>query len=140
MPDISELFGGEALTYAEFQKKLADGGIEYGDIGEVRRVYEDRICELRCLSALERELERSGVRNTALVTKLIDMEKISADDEGVHGIGEQLDALRESDPYLFTPERKNTLKAVLTGESHRAEQPDYDKLSDADFYKQVKSI
>ncbi len=140
MPEISEIFGSESLSYDEFKKRISERGLEFGDVAEVRRGYEDRITEIRCMSALEREMEKAGVRNTSLMTKLIDMGAITADEGGVHGIAEQIDALRESDPYLFVAEKKNTLKSVMTGERHGMARVDPDKMSDADFYKQVKLI
>lgn len=140
MTDIAKLFGDGSLTYEEFSKKIAECGVELGDVAEVRRGYEDRITQMRCTNALEREMERAGVINTALVSKLIDLDKITADDDGVHGIGEQIASLRESDPYLFVPEKKTTLRALMTGARHSTESVDHDKMSDADYYKSVKLI
>ena len=140
MADISKIFEGGALTYEEFSKKAGEMGVELGDVAEVRRGYEDRILEMRCTSALDREMERAGVINTALVKKLIDLDKITADDEGVHGIDEQIASLRESDPYLFVAEKKNTLRAVMTGARHSGVSVDHDRMSDADYYRSVKLI
>ena len=139
MADISKIFGGGSLTYEEFSKKAGEMGLEVDDVTEVRRGYEDRILEMRCTNALDREMERAGVINTALVKRLINLDGITADDEGVHGIGEQIASLRESDPYLFVPEKK-TLRAVMTGARHSGEGVDHDKMSDADYYKSVKLI
>ena len=140
MSDISEIFGTESLTLEEFKKRADERGIEIGDIRDVRRGYEERICEIRCAAALEREIERAGVINADVLRKLIDPDAITVDDEGVHGIGEQIAGLRESDPYLFVPEKKNTFRSVMTGARHGGETLDHDKMSDADYYKSVKLI
>lgn len=140
MPDISEIFGNESLSYEEFSKRLSKEGMEFGDLAQLRRGYEDKILEIRCMSALERSLEKSGAKNIPLVTRLINMEGITADEEGVHGITEQLDALKESDPYLFESDKKPTLRAVFSGGSHNGDGADPEKMSDADYYKRVKLL
>ena len=140
MADISEIFGTESLSFAEFKKRLDERGVEFGDISEMRRGYEERIAEIRCTAELEREIDRAGVQNRELIKKLIDPDAITIDDEGVHGIGEQIASLRETDPYLFVPERKTSLRFVMTGARHGGESLDHDKMSDRDYYKSVKQI
>lgn len=52
---------------------------------------------------IDKELNRTGAKNTLAVMALIDRENISYDDEkGLRGLKEQLEDIKESDPYLFT--------------------------------------
>ena len=110
----------------------------------MRRSYEEQIRGIRCTSALERELDRADVKNRDLVSKIIDMGAVTVDEDGVHGIREQISALRESDPYLFGTKEKATPSGVMgrmrTGFSHAGESLDPDTMSDRDYYKQIKRM
>ena len=64
---ISEIFGDGRLSYDEFLMKTGEAGIEIGDVGEVRGAFEKKIEGLRKNSALERELDRAGVKNRSLI-------------------------------------------------------------------------
>ena len=144
MADISEIFGSGKISYDEFLIKAGEMGVEVGDIGKMRTDYEEEIRGIRCRNALERELERSGVKNRELVTRILDMNSVTVDDDGVHGIAEQIDGLRESDPYLFEDAvgqpgvTKSETRRVSTGFSHSGTAVDPDRLSDREFYKRIK--
>lgn len=148
MPDISEIFGSGKLSYDEFLIKAGEAGAKIGDVGELERSYEDKIRTIRVSGALERELERAGVLNKSLITKIIDTEKITVDEDGVSGIAEQLNALRESDPYLFGAQSAQSSQSagtsaprqILTGMSHSQKAADPDAMSDVDFYRQIKKM
>lgn len=147
MADISKVFGDGKLSYDEFLIKAGELGLELGDLGEMRQSYEEKIRGIRCASALERELDRAAVKNRSLVTKIIDMNAVTVDEDGVSGIAEQLNALRESDPYLFeTRERPAdrgdapATSRIRTGFTHGRESLDPDSMSDADYYKQIKRM
>ena len=138
---ISEIFGDGRLSYDEFLMKTGEAGIEIGDVGEVRGAFEKKIEGLRKNSALERELDRAGVKNRSLITRLINMDEVTADDDGVSGISEQIDSLRESDPYLFEEKSRPSAGAFFnSGLSHGREVPDEDSMSDSDFYKKIKKL
>lgn len=144
MADISAVFGDGRLSYDEFLVKAGEMGLELGDITQLRRSYEEQIRGIRCASALERELDRAEVKNRTLVSRIIDMDAVTVDEEGVHGISEQISALKESDPYLFnTKERAPAIGVsprIRTGFSHSGESLDPDTMSDADYYKQIKRM
>lgn len=143
MADLSEIFGGEKLSYDEFLMKAGEMGREIGDLADMRQSYESEILSVKRNAALERELDRSGAKNRSLITKVIDLDSVEIDEDGVHGIAEQIDALRESDPYLFesaAPQSPTQPRTIRTGIAHRHEPLDSDSLSDKDFYKQVKKI
>lgn len=50
---------------------------------------------------IELGLTKAGVKNSKAVTALLDLDKISEGDKGWTGLDEQLEALKESDAYLF---------------------------------------
>lgn len=144
MADISEIFGDGRLSYDEFVMKAGELGREIGDLGELRRSYETELLSVKRNAALERELDRSGAKNRSLITKVIDLDSVKVDEDGVHGIAEQISALRESDPYLFDdapkPSEEKAHILFRTGMEHRSEPLDSDSLSDADFYRQIKKM
>lgn len=142
MPDISEIFGGEKLSYEEFLAKAGELGLEIGDMNELKAQYEAEIMSVRAQNELERELDLAGVKNREIVLKLIDMEAVTFDEEGIHGIKEQIDALKESAPYLFEEKKdvKITAPKMRIGMHHKAEANDADSMNDKDYYKRVKKM
>ena len=101
MPELSEIFGEGKLSYEEFLIKAGEMGAEIGDVGALRQSYEEQLRGVRCHAALERELDRCGAKNRGLISRVIDLDTVTVDEDGVHGLTEQFDALRQSDPYLF---------------------------------------
>ena len=142
MTDISEIFDGARLSYDEFVIKAGEIGAEIGDTRELRSQFEDEVKRVKRSSALERELDRAGAKNRGLISKIIDMDAVTVDGDEVHGISEQLSALRESDPYLFTDQSPSPTKqmTVRTGIPHSHEPLDPDSLSDRDYYKNIKKL
>ena len=69
MPDLSELFGEERLTYAELTERMTKAGVQFGDVGqalgEARAEFARQLNEVRRSAALDRELDRAKVRNRA---------------------------------------------------------------------------
>jgi len=139
--DLKELFGGSRLSFEELMVKCADAGVEFGDLGGLRSEYDGRILAMKKNFALERELEKAGVKNRVLMEKLLDPEKITVDEDGVHGIGEQISALRESDPYLFESAVPAAAPlAVKWGISHGSDVPDPDSMGDAEYYRVIRRM
>ena len=135
------------MSYDEFLIKAEELGFEPGDLSEMRRSYEEQIRGIRCSNALERELDKAGVKNRDLIVKIIDMGAVTVDEDGVSGIAEQISALRQSDPYLFEGTGKRTVQKddftpsrIRTGFTHGKESLDPDSMSDSDYYKQIKRI
>lgn len=52
-------------------------------------------------AAIDLALVKTGARNPKAVNALLDAEKVEITDEGIKGLDEQLEALKESDAYLF---------------------------------------
>ena len=72
---------------------------------------------------------------------MIDMDKVSVTDAGVTGIAEQLNALRQSDPYLFEAQDAPSRPVRFSsGLSHADAGLDPDGMSDAEFYRLVKKL
>lgn len=134
MPGISELFGGERLTYEELMEKAAAAGCEIGDLSKARRDHDEEIRSIRVSGAVERAAYMAGAKNTELLMRVIDRGAVTVDGSGVHGLSEQITRLRESDPYLFNEEK---LVTVDTGMRHEKEQTDPDRLSDEEYYKRL---
>lgn len=63
--------------------------------------YNKDIHQIKFDTSLEKELIKSKVRNIKAVKALIDSEKIELDENGLKGLNEQLEALKQSDAYLF---------------------------------------
>ena len=149
MPDLSELFGEERLSYAELCKRLAEAGLEYGDVGQLKAEFTRQMDDVRRSAALERELDRAKVKNRAIVAKIIDMERVTVGEDGAHGIAEQLDDLRRTDPYLFEQSERQPETAVpqqpggmrfSSGLRHTEAAADPDDMSDAEYYRTVKKL
>lgn len=140
MSEISEVFGDGKISYDEFLIKAGEMGAEFGDIGEMRSRYEEEIRGIRCAGELERELDRAGVKNRELITRIIDMGAVTVDEDGVHGIAEQIDGLRESDPYLFENAAETPARKVSTGMVHIGTAADPDRMSDREFYRRIKMM
>lgn len=147
MPKIADIFGSEKLSYEEFMMKAAEAGGEFGDVAEMKKTHAAEINRLRIAGAVEKEAILSGAKNSGLLMRVLDMNGITVDDGGVHGITEQIGKLRESDPYLFAEGGDNSVKksgtpdtavshgmTISTGAPHSREVTDPDTLSDADYY------
>ena len=81
-------------------------------------------------------LTKMGAKNPVLAAKVLDMSAITIDNDGIHGLNEQLDKLRVSDPYLFhsTADREKT----ATGLSHGTPFADPENMTDAEYYRFVR--
>lgn len=106
---------------------------------QIRRMEENHTADLQKMQ-IEHEtkyaLTRMGAKNPSLAAKVLDMSAITIDNDGIHGLNEQLDKLRVSDPYLFssTADREKT----ATGISHGTPFADPDSMTDAEYYRFVR--
>lgn len=87
-----------------------------------------RIAEQRKNAALDVEIVKRGAHNPKTVRALIDISAIQVDDDGVHGVAEQLDKIQEADSYLFKPMNEPTGQATVSGNPGRGAS---DKKPDA---------
>ncbi len=139
--DLKELFGEGRLSFEELMVRCTEAGVEMGDLGSMRAEYDGKITAMKKSYALERELDRAGVKNRTLVEKILDQEKITVEEDGVHGIAEQIAALRESDPYLFESLAAQADPVpVKWGASHGQDVPDADSMDDREYYRTVRKM
>jgi len=62
---------------------------------------EEELKTTKLNNAIETTLIQTGAKNIRTVKALLDMSKVVEDEEGIKGIEEQINALKQSDPYLF---------------------------------------
>lgn len=96
---------------------------------ETKTEYENRIKEQQFSFALEQAIRDAKARNPKAVKALINSEAVTLNDGQLNGLKEQLDALRESDSYLFDTETKNVGKGSNPGASPEFEKNPWSKKS-----------
>lgn len=104
--------------------------------------YEANIAQLKRDGAIELALREANARNPKAVKALLDGDTIKIDDEGVHGLKEQLEQLQESDAYLFgesKPPKEPAVKVVLPGNPSGSNNSQIPKLSEMS-YKQALEL
>lgn len=62
---------------------------------------EEELKTTKLNNAIETTLIQTGAKNTKTIRALLDMSKVVEGEEGITGLEEQLNALKQSDPYLF---------------------------------------
>ena len=62
---------------------------------------QEKLKQQRLESEIEKGLLKNKARNPKAVKALLDMDKIKLTDDGVKGLDEQLESLKENDDYLF---------------------------------------
>lgn len=127
---IKRLFGEDALSYAEFERRAGDAKLMLGDLAEAESRYKRELDEVRISHALEKNLELAGAKNSTLVKRALNMDEVTVENGVVKGLSEQISALRQSDPYLFR-ERE----MARTGAEHGGISADPDGMSDAEYYR-----
>lgn len=100
--------------------------------------------KLRMDNAVERALMAAKTKNPKLAKAALDMSLIKLDGETILGLNEQLEKLKESDGYLFEESKsgdddpnKSSFRVNSSGEHKPGNNPDYDKMSDDEYYKTV---
>lgn len=83
-------------TIKDLQKQNADA----------KAGYEKQLVGMQRDSAIEKALATSGAKNTKAVKALLDADKIVFKDGELSGLAEQLEAYKQSDPYMFDMGKK----------------------------------
>lgn len=117
-------------------KKAAEGNEELTtQLSDLQEKYdqakadsESKIAEIKKTSAIELALTQAGARNIKAAKALLDSEKLELTDEGIKGLDEQLNTLKESDGYLFEgettpPPNPDQKKATFQGNPSNAVPP-----------------
>lgn len=86
---------------------------------ESKKNSENTLNRVRKDSAIDMALLKAQARNPKAIKALLDDEVIKLDDDGLHGLNEQIDKLKESDGYLFekdnSSEKKPGINATTGG-------------------------
>lgn len=123
-------------TELDSLKKAAEGNEELTtQLSDLQEKYdqakadsESKIAEIKKTSAIELALTQAGARNIKAAKALLDSEKLELTDEGIKGLDEQLNTLKESDGYLFEgettpPPNPDQKKATFQGNPSNAVPP-----------------
>jgi predicted RNase H-like nuclease (RuvC/YqgF family) len=93
---------------------------------------KEQSADIQKQSAIELSLVKNGARNPKAVKGLLDVEKVELTDEGVKGLEEQLEALKESDAYLFQTKDDDRNPHIQSGEDPNGQsQDDTDAFEEA---------
>lgn len=123
-------------TELDSLKKAAEGNEELTtQLSDLQEKYdqakadsESKIAEIKKTSAIELALTQAGARNIKAAKALLDSKKLELTDEGIKGLDEQLNTLKESDGYLFEgettpPPNPDQKKATFQGNPSNAVPP-----------------
>ena len=96
---------------------------------QTKQEYEEQLQKQQFDFTLDKKLSNE-VKNSKAVKALLDLETIKVDNGDVKGLDEQLNSLKESDPYLFNEqeEETKTKPSVSTGE-HKGQASNDEDLS-----------
>ena len=78
--------------------------------------YAQKIKEMQVDNGINSAILQCGVKNPKILTSLLNKEAITLNEDGsISGLQEQIEALKQSDSYLFT---SDTPKGVVPGETN----------------------
>ncbi len=118
------------------------------DVADWEQKYNSDIGKLKLDYALETALMANKARNTKAVKALLNLDNIKLDGDKLLGLDDQLEMLRKEADYLFDIEKpaddgdggnsdnESSLR-VKSGGSHGKGTPDYDKMSDEEYYSTI---
>lgn len=67
---------------------------------------QKQIADIKLNSGIDLKLHTSGAKNPKAVKGLLDLTKVKLEGEELKGLDEQLEELKKSDDYLFTPKQE----------------------------------
>lgn len=93
---------------------------------ELENKYNNDLAAVKLNSAIDVDLLKAKVKNTKLVKAALDTSIIKLDGDKLIGLSEQLDALKESDGYLFDIQEEPTPAGgpIITGAPHKTNNTD----------------
>lgn len=125
------------------------------DFTDLQTKYTTDTAAIKLGNAVELALRDAKVKNAKPVKAMLDMTIVKMDGDKILGLTEQLDNLRKSDAYLFEPTDDGKggnggsggNSGGGTGGAHvdsggnhgGAGTPDYDKMSDDEYYKAMEA-
>ncbi|MFL2104138.1 phage scaffolding protein [Desemzia sp. FAM 23991] len=128
-------------------KELQDTIVEYKE--KVETLETERVAELKQMKldqAVERQLNKFKAKNEKAVKALLELKKVELNEDGsIKGLEEQLNALKESDAYLFNieePPKDPNFKGAQPGsqkQNDSKEKVDFSKMSYAEIDTYLKN-
>jgi hypothetical protein len=80
--------------------------------------YNSKLSNLEKSHLVESTIQNFGVKNPKVVKSLIDMSKVSIDNGNPLGLTEQLEALKQTDDYLFIAPKQAAPNGDVSGGKH----------------------
>ena len=115
-------------------------------ITDLQTKYDTDLTKVKLDNALELALINNKAKNTKAVKALLDDSLIKLDGDKLLGLEEQLNNLKKEQSFLFDEEKidkdgdkkpESNLKVNSGGQHGGAAEPDYDNMSDEEYYKTV---
>lgn len=75
---------------------------------------QEKLKQQKLESEIDKALLKNKARNPKAVKALLEMDKVEVTDEGVNGLNEQLESIKENDDYLFEKEEEKPTKTAGT--------------------------
>lgn len=122
------------VTLEDLQKQVQ----EYEDKYEKQQQeYESQVSDIKKQSEIKLGVTQAGAKNLKAVIALLEQEKIELTGEGIKGLSEQIDKLKESDAYLFELDNEPSGQIVRGGNPDRGggQLPDAWASAEAKFTK-----
>lgn len=119
------------------------------DVSDWEQKYNNDIGKLKLDYALETALMASKAKNTKAVKALLNFDNIKLDNDKLLGLDDQLEKLKKEADYLFDVEESSngddgddgnnngSSLRLKSGGSHGKGNPDYDKMSDEEYYSTI---
>ena len=117
------------------------------DVSDWEEKYNTDIGKLKLDYTLETALMAGKAKNTKAVKALLDLESIKLDGDKLLGLDDQLEKLKKEADYLFEVEKSdddddgedsnNSSVRLNSAGSHGRNNPDYDKMSDEEYYSTI---
>lgn len=76
---------------------------------QTQQELQEKLKQTRLESEIDKKLLKENARNPKAVKALLDMEQVEVDDDGVKGLNDQIENLKENDDYLFEEEGKSNI-------------------------------
>lgn len=109
LKDLKKVAGDNEELQAKLDKAMSDSQ-------EREKKLKDQIATQRKNFAVGNALRDAGAKNSKAVEALLDLDKVSLDDNGqLIGISDQIDSIKKSDSYLFNSESKPNVEFGAKG-------------------------
>lgn len=73
---------------------------------QLKQEYEQKILSMKRESMIEKNLSKFEAKNPKIIKNLLDLDAIKIDGDTVIGLKEQIEKIKETDPYLFGKDKE----------------------------------